>query len=196
MSSQEIARRAYEQLDARDRRIVDAWRGLGLSLMDALLESRAISEHLERRRPQDDAAGWYRRTLMRDPGLKIRITAEHEAAHAVVARNLGLRLLLVEITPEDGWSGRTRFEATNSREARAAIAIAPDVWLNHLRRHVWPTGDPDGIRKDMKIVAEATGGDRMNIYEARRRATEILFDRQDEVLAFTALLADKRRLEF
>jgi hypothetical protein len=193
-TSEMVARRAYSALDERDRRAVDAWRSLGNDLIDALLNSDVLSRERPRRVPADDVAEWSRRLLGTDEDLILQRTAEHEAAHAVVARALGLRLLDVSVSA-DGRSGETRYESA-PESANAIIAVAAEVWISEVGGLVFPRGDADGCREDVRVLVRSTGGDAWAMREARRRARLILAESRDEVLALAEQLARTRHVTF
>ncbi|WP_326583331.1 hypothetical protein OG889_32780 [Streptomyces sp. NBC_00481] len=192
MSSEQVAREMYGQLSPRDRRAVDAWQDLGNDLVTALLNSNALRAESPRRVPADDLADWARRSLGTDPALVRQETAEHEAAHAVAARALGVRVFEVTIA-EDG-SGLTE-HAKTTREANAVIAIAPQVWLGEFRAMVFPAGGR-GCGDDTRKLARSTGADAYNVGQARRRARLILGERRGEVLALAEQLARVGHIQF
>lgn len=191
-TSEEVAWQLYAGLGARDRRAVDAWRDLGNDLVTSLLNAGVLSPSQPRRVPADDVADFSRRMLGTDPAFVLQRTAEHEAAHAVVAVALGVRGVEVAIS-DDGRSGSTRYERA-SREATAAVAAAADVWIHEFRAVVFPTGDEVGCGDDYRLLVRSTDGDH-GVREARRRARLVLGERGDEVLAVAAQLARTRHWE-
>ncbi|MFJ9376119.1 hypothetical protein [Streptomyces sp. NPDC101455] len=194
MSSEQTAWKIYAGLSARDRRAVDAWRDLGNDMVTSLLNSDALRSDAPRRLPSDDTAEWQRRTLGTDKDLVVQRTAEHEAAHVIVARALGVRVVEVSIA-EDGRSAATTYEET-SREATAVIAAAASEWLHGFRALAFPNGDESGCRDDMRKLVHATSADSYAMDQARRRARLILGERRGEVLELAQQLARTRRLEF
>jgi len=188
-SSEEVAWGMYAKLSERDRQAVDAWRSLGNDLVTSLLNSDVLSRERPRRMPADDVADWSRRRLGTDADLILQKTAEHEAAHAVVARGLGVRVVEVVVS-EDGRDGHTVYEQA-SREATAAIAAAADVWINEFRAVVFPNGEQSGCRDDVRVLVRNTAGDH-EVHDARRRARLILAERRDEVLELAQQLARTR----
>ncbi|MBO2439803.1 hypothetical protein [Actinomadura nitritigenes] len=192
MGSRETALQIYGGLSEADKRVVDAWRELGNDLVTSLLNSRVLTSG-PRVRAVDDLAGWSERLYGSAPGLLRRESAEHEAAHAITARALGVRLVSVWIT-SDG-SGLTTFEATD-RERAAAIYAASDVWVNTLRHRMFPAGGEAGCRSDRRQLIRATGGDDFAMRAAYRRAREVLDGYRDEVLALAEVLEQHGRIEF
>jgi hypothetical protein len=182
----------YAKLDAQDRRAVDAWKDLGNDLVTALLNSQVLSAQQPRRFPADDIAGFIDRVKGTDPDLIRQEAAEHEAAHAVAARALGVHVAEVTIA-EDG-TGATVFEET-SREAAAVIAVAAQAWIGEFRALVFPTG-VRGCSGDNRVLARSTGGDGYNVDQARRRARLILGEQRDEVLALARRLVREGRVTF
>ncbi len=192
-SSEEVAWQLYAGLELRDRRAVDAWRSLGNDLVTSLMNSRALGSARPLRVPADDVVDWQRRQLGTDPELVLARTAEHEAAHAVVARALGLHVADVFIG-EDGRDGVTTYE-TADRDETATVAAAADVWITEFRALAYPSGDAAGCREDMRVLVRNTDGDH-DVHRARRRARVILGERRDEVLALAARLVRERHITF
>ncbi|GAA3272702.1 hypothetical protein [Streptomyces lavendulae] len=192
-SSEEVAWQLYAGLETRDRRAVDAWRSLGNDLVTSLMNSRALGSARPLRVPADDASDWYRRRLGTDPDLVLARTAEHEAAHVVVARALGLHVAEVSVS-EDGRDGVTTYESTG-RDETAAVAAAAEVWITEFRALAYPRGDAAGCREDMRVLLQNTGGDH-DVHRARRRARVILGEHRDEVLALAARLGRERHIAF
>jgi hypothetical protein len=121
----------------------------------------------------------------------LQLVAEHEAAHAIVARALGLGPVEVEI--RDDMSGVTRY-AKAPRMGKAIVAAAAEVWITQFRYFAFPAGDRDGCRQDRRELALHTDGD-LDVLDASRRAHEILAEHREEVLAAAHRLAQDRRLE-
>ncbi|MFJ7159747.1 hypothetical protein ACIQUQ_33005 [Streptomyces sp. NPDC101118] len=192
-SSEEVAWQLYAGLEQRDRRAVDAWRSLGNDLVTSLMNSRALGSARPLRVPADDVVDWQRRQLGTDPDLVLARTAEHEAAHVVVAWALGLHVAKVSIG-ENGRDGVTTYEAAG-RDETAAVAAAAEVWFTEFRALAYPRGDADGCRDDMRLLVRSTDGDH-DIHRARRRARLILGERRDEVLALAARLGRERHITF
>ncbi|MDX2515467.1 hypothetical protein PV355_09975 [Streptomyces stelliscabiei] len=192
MSSEQTAWAMYAELSARDRRAVDAWRDLGNDVVTSLLNSDALRSAAPTRFPVDDTADFARRSLGTDPALVRQEAAEHEAAHAVAARALGVHVREMTIA-EDG-SGATVYEET-SREAEAVIAVAPQVWIGEFRALVFPAG-ARGCSRDEQVLARSTGADAYNVDKARRRARLILGESRGEVLALAQRLARVGHIQF
>lgn len=192
MSSEQVAWSMYTQLGAQDRRAVDAWRDLGNDLVTSLLNSGVLRAEGPRRFPADDTSEWARRVQGTDPALVRQEAAEHEAAHAVAARALGVHVAEVTIT-EDG-SGATLYEET-SREASAVIAVAAQVWIGEFRALVFPAG-MRGCSDDNQVLARSTGADPYNVDQACRRARLILGECRGEVLELARRLARDGRVTF
>lgn len=194
MSSEQVAWDIYSRLEARDRRAVDAWRDLGNDLVTSLLNSGALRSDGSRRLPADDTAEWARRAAGTDEALVLQRTAEHEAAHAVVAQALGVHVAEVSVA-SDGRSGHTVYESSTPATT-AVIAAAADEWIHGFRALVFPTGDATGCGDDMRVLARATGADAYRVGEARRRARLILGERRDEVVQLARRLARERHVTF
>lgn len=192
--SEQVAWEMYAELGERDRQAVDAWRSLGNDLVTSLFNSDVLSRERPRKMPADDLADWSRRRLGTDADLIRQQTAEHEAAHAVVARALGVRVVEVVVS-ENGRDGHTKYEQA-AREDTATIAAAADVWINECRAVVFPNGDQAGCRDDNRALVHSCGGDPWAMREARRRARLILAERGNEVLTLAQKLAKAGRLDF
>ncbi|WP_369778043.1 hypothetical protein [Streptomyces sp. R33] len=192
-SSEEVAWQLYAGLEQRDRRAVDAWRALGNDLVTSLMNSQALSSARPLRVPADDTADWARRRLGTDPDLVLARTAEHEAAHAVVARALGLHVVEMYIA-DNGRDGVTTYESA-SREETAAVAAAAEVWIHEFRALAYPQGDSSGCREDWRVLVQNTDGDH-GVQRARRQARLILGEHRDEVLALAERLGRERHITF
>ncbi|MQY13769.1 hypothetical protein SRB5_39210 [Streptomyces sp. RB5] len=190
--SEQIGWSMYAALPVEDRRAVDAWRDLGNDVVTSLLNAGVLRSGETRRLPAGDTADWTRRSLGIDKALIRQEAAEHEAAHAVAARALGVHVAEISIT-EDG-SGSTSFETT-SRKATAVIAVAPRVWVGEFRAVVFPNG-ARGSGRDEQLLARATAADAYNVAEATRRARLILGGRRDEVLALARRLVEDGHVTF
>lgn len=192
MTSEQVAWSMYAGLSARDRAAVDAWRTLGNDLVTALLNSDVLRSAAPARFPADDVADWSRRILGTDRDLLRQEAAEHESAHAVVARALGVHV--AEVSIDDDGSGRTVFEET-SREAAAIIACAGHVWVGEFRGTVFPAG-PRGCSGDGQALARSTNADSYNVDQAVRRARLILTECRDDVLQLARVLVADGRATF
>lgn len=186
-SSEQIAWQMYGQLPAPDRRAVDAWRALGNDLTTSLLNSGVLGG---RRHSAGDPDNVPSRIGSRDAEYTLQLAAEHEAAHAIVARALGLGPVEVEIG--DDSSGVTRFPKA-SRRANAIVAAAAEIWISEFRYHAFPGGDRDGCRRDLRTLVQNTEGDG-EVLDAQRRARAILSEHRDQVLAAAHRLTQDRVL--
>ncbi|MFY1576156.1 HK97 family phage prohead protease [Verrucosispora sp. WMMD703] len=110
---------------------------------------------------------------------ELRLTAEHEAAHAVVADALGF--LVGEVTVTDDGCGNTRFWADGDRVDTAAVYSAGMVWISAFRWQQWPGRGEIGCRSDYRNLAAV---DDFYYRQAVRRAQSILSERADDVMAF------------
>ncbi|MFE3786975.1 hypothetical protein [Streptomyces goshikiensis] len=181
----------YADLPPRDRREVDAWRSLGNDMVASLLNSGVLSRR--------DGAGaapscvpreWER--FKTEEEFHLRLTAEHEAAHAVVARALGVPV--VEVLIRDDFSGETRHEPAGRAET-ATIAAAADVWISGFRSLAFPGQSRSGCQDDALKLARNTDGPG-DAQLAVRRAGRLLRERQAEVLALADELVRRRRITF
>lgn len=186
-TSEQIAWRMYGELGAPDRRTVDTWRKLGNDLTTSLLNSGVLTG---RRHSAGDPSETLGRLASRDGEHTLQLTAEHEAAHAVVARMLGLGPVTAEI--DDDLSGRTYYPEA-SRKAKAIVAAASEIWITQFRYHAFPGGDRDGCRRDLRDLIANTNGD-MDVLDAQSRAHAILSEYREDVLAAACQLARERRL--
>ncbi|MDX3519279.1 hypothetical protein [Streptomyces scabiei] len=192
MSSEQTAWKIYAKLSARDRRAVDAWKDLGNDMVTSLLNADVLRSAAPTRWPADDTADFARRALGTDPALVRQEAAEHEAAHAVAARALGVRVK--EATIDEDGTGATVYEET-TREAEAVIAVAAQVWLAEFRALVFPAG-VRGCSGDNRVLARSTGADAYNVDQARRRARLLLGERRSEVLELARELDRTGRITF
>ena len=122
-----------------------------------------------------------------------RMAAEHEAAHAVVARALGARVGLVELRA-DG-SGRTCFDGVESRSDRIAIAMAAEVWLHVFRTLEYPLGDRTGCaedHRDLELVLRA--GD-LEQNGAFTRLIPLLESRRSEIIDLASQLVEHGQVD-
>lgn len=189
-SSEEVAWSMYADLPIRDRREVDAWRSLGNDLVTSLLNSGVLSPGRGAAGPAPASDEWRRYGTGAD--YHLRLTAEHEAAHAVVARALGIPVS--EILIRDDNSGVTRYEATGAAET-AAIAAAADVWISEFRSLTFPGAAGAGCRDDVQVVVRNTG-DQHGVAQAMRSARLLLAQRRGEVLELADELVCKRHITF
>ncbi|MEV6212135.1 hypothetical protein [Kitasatospora sp. NPDC051914] len=186
-SFEQIAWQMYAQLNSEARKAVDSWRSLGNDLTTSLLNSGALGG---RRHSAGDPAELHARIANWSAEHELQLAAEHEAAHAIVARALGLGPITVEI--RDDMSGVTRHTRT-SPVGTAIAAVAAEVWITEFRYFAFPAGDHHGCNADRRKLVMNTTGD-MEIFDVHRRAREILAEHREEVLAAAHRLAQDRTL--
>lgn len=189
-SSEETAWSMYADLPVRDRREVDAWRSLGNDLVTSLLNSGVLSRGRKDPGPAPLHGEW--RQYGTGADFHLRLTAEHEAAHAVVARALGVTV--TEVVIRDDFSGVTRHEVTGPAE-KAAIAAAADVWISEFRSLAFPGAAGSGCQEDVRSLMRNTEGSH-DVARALRRARLLLAERREEVLVLADELIRKRRITF
>lgn len=142
--------------------------------MESILEEESVAEF------DLDPVEWFRRRVNPPSGgVLSRLVAEHEAAHGIVARELGARDLVVLV---DGRTeGKTLYRGV-SDWGRAVVASAGIV-QTQLRHAVYPGGDVSGCRADRAALRYLTDLDGQN--RAARQAAAILRNPRysDEVLS-------------
>jgi hypothetical protein len=174
-TSEQVAWSMLAEMDEHDRRLVEAWQGLGCDLVESMLNSGVLRRGGRRVHPRDaETDAWLSRR--RNPHSPRREGAEHEAAHAIVAEALGYRVVDIEVR-EDG-NGETEYERASAEDG-AAIACAAQIWLEELRFREYP-GGAGGCSKDQRAVLART--DDFGAHRAAQTARRILRDRRDEVL--------------
>ena len=112
------------------------------------------------------------------PPTPRRESCEHEAAHAIVATHLGLRVLDIEVGADDEAGGGETSWVRGNPEDSAAALVAGELWINEFRLHVYPSG-ADGCRSDRRALAYNT--DPFGERRAAVKARAILRDHADEV---------------
>lgn len=122
-------------------------------------------------------------TTHEDTDQARRLACEHEAAHAVVAAELGLTVGRVALGA-DG-SGYTNISHTDP-DTKAVVLIAPTVWVDFLRHRQYPHGDTRGCSNDVARLRASTSA--FGIRIAGDRAREILQRKASTVLALAAWL--------
>ena len=184
MSSEQEAWKLYGQLPEHDRRLVDAWHDLGNDWVTSLLNSGVLRTSGHRVRPDDARLEEFSRRRLNplSPALVRQKVCEHEAAHAVVAEVVGVRVVDIEVG-EDG-SGATTYEKASS-ERSAAIAAAAQVWIEEFRGLEFPGGD-SGCIGDRRALAWHVDDDGARL--AARKARGMLRERSDEVLRLAGWL--------
>lgn len=115
-------------------------------------------------------------------------TAEHEAAHAVVARRLGVTVTTVRIDPRT-LGGRTTTADAGDRED-AIIRVAGDLWEREFGAH----GYHDGACSDLRSFEQRHGLNRL--WQAERGARAILAPNRHLVLALADRLMHTPTLRF
>lgn len=118
--------------------------------------------------------------------MNLAATAEHEAAHAVVARHLGLAVRQVHVDPRT-LAGRTVVEKA-ARDRTAVVLIAGDLWAREFSAHPYP----DRSCSDLARFESEHGFG--VLWAAERQARHILTTRQDAVRAFAARLAREHHI--
>jgi hypothetical protein len=194
-TSEQLSFAMVGELDARDRRLVLAWRDLGNDWMTSLLNSGVLRSHGPRVHPTEAAVTEMRqqteqllaeraeRLAPSDEHRVRRKTAEHEAAHAIVALALGVEVSSVAVMP-DG-SGACWYEKGRTPQEAGAIALAGELWISDFRSFEYPEGD-SGCGADRRAVAQHL--DDFGARQAMRRAREILASNRSDVLALAARL--------
>lgn len=175
-TSEETAFRIYGELSKQDRRLVDAWRALGNDYFTALLNSgvlgttrRSHPANRERTSREQVEEFFARQQAHNNAGRQRRMVAEHESAHAVTARALGLDVGRLTIG-NDG-SGRCQFEFSSPTNT-AVIAAAPVIWGSSPWSTTFPLDGDRGCAEDLRRLAACT--DTFGARTAWRRAVEIL----------------------
>ncbi len=106
--------------------------------------------------------------------MSLRRSAEHEAAHAVLAAHFGLRVLLVEA--RSGGDGLTRIDGTVGTAQQAAVVAAGDLWEREFCRLPYEDASCSDLARLERSVG-ATG-----VWQARRDARAVLTRRREAVL--------------
>jgi hypothetical protein len=192
-SSEQIAKAAYEQLAPRDKWLVLSWREHGHDWCDSLLRSGVLTPS-RRITPTEAARAQkndefeelliqnYQRMMPTDDASRRRQTAEHEAAHSVVAQSLGVPIRLAHVLL-DG-SGECLHESGTPFQT-ATIALAGEMWIGIFRSLEFPRG-PVGCIPDRRTALKALP-DQFEFGKARDQCFTILRENRAKVLA----LADR-----
>jgi hypothetical protein len=166
--SDSASREIFGDLPWRAQDTVRQWINLGYPLRAALIESGALTNELLT--PKE----------ARHRDLRInrqRQSAEHEAAHAVAAHALGLKVHHTKVR-EDG-SGECS-HAPGTKLQDAIVLMAPEIWINQFRRDQFPYG-AEGLKLDHEALAEI--GNVLILREAMTHCVEILKQNSAELLA-------------
>lgn len=147
-STEQIARAAFDKLPVRDKILVLDWRELGNSWHDSLVNSGALSgarpsgafrmtptevaRQEESDRLDEVIVARRLRNLLPDETSRRRETAEHEAAHGVVALAFGRNVRRLEINANDATGGTCVYQRADDPMQTAVIALAGKVWLEQL----------------------------------------------------------------
>lgn len=116
----------------------------------------------------------------------LRSLAEHEAAHAVVARHLGHVVTEIRIDSSTR-SGATTWDATHAtRQHEAAVKSAGDVWASELGSVEYV----DLACRDLATFEQQFGLERL--WQARRNALAVLLTRRRSVLVLADRLVRER----
>lgn len=192
-SSEQMARAAFEELDTRDKWLVLSWRERGHAWCTSLLNSGVLSSTGRRVRPEEAARAQerdridelilrqYMRSMPTDEALRRREAAEHEAAHAIVAQALGVRVRVAHVLA-DGAGGCIHEYGTPIQTA--TIALAGEIWIGTFRSLEFPRG-ASGCESDRRAAAEAV--DSWTLGQAHKQCVVILKENRAAVLA----LADR-----
>jgi len=114
-----------------------------------------------------------------------RLFAEHEAAHAVVARHYGMTVTHIHLDRNGGY---TRYHGPSTGWQEAAITAAGDLF----NREYSTVPYQDGSCKDLADFEREHGLDQL--WQANRAARSILTQRRRAVLALADRLMDERTI--
>lgn len=189
--TERTAREAYLQLPARDKMLVQSWRALGNSWFDSVVSSGVLTPH-RRIRPDEAAliaarehidqlfvAEAERRNLTGAERAR-KESAQHEAAHAVVAQSFGLKVKLAAIRSDNG--GTCMYEPAKSAFQTAAIALAGLCWIKAFCSNEF-LGLANGCEADERMAVSALRGDAFELNRAWNYAWRTLKDNKEIVRA-------------
>jgi hypothetical protein len=194
-SSEQMAKREFDKLAPRDKWLILAWRERGYDWCDSLLNSGVLSSTGWRVHPEEAARAQesdridelilrqYMRSMPTDDALRRREAAEHEAAHAIVAQALGVRVRVAHVLA-DGSGGCLHEYGTPIQTA--TIALAGEIWIGTFRSLEFPRG-PAGCKSDRRAACSAVGADDWELKRAYEQCHTILKENRAIVLA----LADR-----
>jgi hypothetical protein len=168
----------FRMLSPSEQDLVWKWERLGVTRTQAVIN--VMGRHIKQRAPSD--VGWLESQERWPAGsieLSHRRCAEHESAHVVVARELGMPVGRVVA----GYDGEGHAEVDTSAASRAdhlAMLVASEVWAEHRSDTLFPTGD-SGCASDRRQQIEL-GADHVAMRQAAQVANRILGNRRAEVL--------------
>ncbi|MFZ0118108.1 MAG: hypothetical protein WAL99_01385 [Pseudonocardiaceae bacterium] len=201
-SREQQARSQFDTLAAEDKLLVLDWIALGNTWEDSVTNSGVLTAprpSIGRLTPDKAArqAEYERqlgklvkqrlKRLMPDEVSRRRETAEHEAAHGVIVLSFGLALHSISIDVNDPRGGLCQYSKGATPFQNAVIAIAPVVWLDHIRDRDFPYSLPRGATGCESDLIRARDNARWELDRAVRQAREILTENYDSVMA----VADK-----
>lgn len=188
-SAEQMAKREFDKLTPRDKWLVLSWHERGHDWWDSLFNSGVLTTSRrvhpeeaaraqERDRIDELILQQYMRSMPTDDVLRRRETAEHEAAHAIVAQSLGVPVRVAHVLP-DG-SGECRHESGTPFQT-ATIALAGEIWIGTFRSLEFPRG-PVGCTPDRRTALTALP-DHFEFSKAYDRCFAILRENSAHVLA-------------
>jgi hypothetical protein len=122
--------------------------------------------------------------MARDP---IRVAAEHECAHGVVAASLGVQVARLVIYPNG--SGEC-IRAFTTPELSAVISAAGDLWDAEFSDQPYRDGACADLRRQVELVGP------QGIWAARRRARQILAEHRNAVITLGGRLHKEWEIVF
>jgi hypothetical protein len=202
-SREQVAKAAYLKLPVADKLLVMPWRELGNSWEDSLLSSGVASgprpstpfrrtpaesdRQQESDRLDEILLARRLRNLGPDETTERRQSAEHEAAHGVVALSLGRNVGRLEINPNDATGGTCIYQRADDPMDNAVIALAGKVWLEQFRYRDFdlPWG-ATGCDRDLQTAYDMVGRDMTWLLgRAFSRCRAILKDNFDAVITLS-----------
>ena len=145
--SERAAWEVFYTLPAQARSVVREWLPLlGNNLRDSLLSSNVLGTG-ELVTPLDARRDQLRKNRKRE-------AAEHESAHAVTARALGLEVQSARIADDN--SGEC-VHVKGTKLQNAIVLMAPELWIGTFSRDAFPYG-PTGLKADRPVVVLAAQG--------------------------------------
>jgi hypothetical protein len=141
MKSDRAAWEVIHDLPAQPRSAVREWLARGHSPRDALLEANALGNG-PLVTPRDKRREELRKNDRRE-------AAEHEAAHAVTARALGLEVKSAKIAEDNSGSC---IHVQGTKLESAIVLMSAELWIDRFRRDQFPYG-PTGLKADHRELA-------------------------------------------